>query len=222
MTLSRSALARCIPFAIFMVLLGLRGALPASWGLDARWVYGLSVVLVGGALVWHRHDYGELSRQNLPTLREALLAVGVGLIVFALWITLTAPWMQLGTPTASFVPVDAGGRLDPALIAVRWIGASLVVPVMEELFWRSFLMRWVDNPRFETVEPQRVSWRAILTSTFIFVLAHTLWLGAAIAGLAYAWLYMRRGRLWSAVMAHAVTNGALGIWVVMTGRWEFW
>jgi len=222
MDLSRSALARCIPFAIFMVLLGVRGVLPAGLGLDARWVYGLSVVLVGGALVWHRQDYGELARQNLPTLREALLAVGVGLVVFALWITLTAPWMQLGTPTATFVPVDANGRLDLPLVAVRWIGAAIVVPLMEELFWRSFLMRWVDSPRFETVDPQRVTWRAMLISTFIFVLAHTLWLGAAIAGLAYAWLYVRRGRLWSAVIAHAVTNGALGIWVVMTGRWEFW
>ncbi|MBV8379469.1 MAG: CAAX prenyl protease-related protein [Paucibacter sp.] len=222
MSFSRSALARCLPFAIFMVLLGVRGLLPAGLGLDARWVYGLSVVLVGGALIWHRQDYGELARQNFPPLREVLLAVGVGLAVFALWITLTAPWMQLGTPTASFVPVDANGRLDPALVALRWIGAAIVVPVMEELFWRSFLMRWVDSPRFETVDPQRASWRAIAVSTFIFVLAHTLWLGATIAGLAYAWLYVRRGRLWSAVIAHAVTNGVLGAWVVMTGRWEFW
>ncbi|MBV8604440.1 MAG: CAAX prenyl protease-related protein [Pelomonas sp.] len=226
MPFSRSAFARCLPFAIFMALLGLRGALPpslsASLGLDARWIYGLGVVLVGGTLIWHRQEYGELARQNLPPWREALLAAGVGLAVFALWITLTAPWMQLGTPTASFVPVRADGRLDPALVAVRWVGAAVVVPLMEELFWRGFLMRWVDSPRFETVDPQRATWRAVLVSTFIFVLAHTLWLAAAIAGLAYAWLYRRHGRLWSAVIAHAVTNGVLGAWVVGTGRWEFW
>jgi CAAX prenyl protease-like protein len=54
------------------------------------------------------------------------------------------------------------------------------------------------------------------------MLAHTLWLGAIVAGLAYALLYRRSGKLWSAVLAHAVTNGALGIYVVATGRWEFW
>ena len=54
------------------------------------------------------------------------------------------------------------------------------------------------------------------------MLAHTLWLAAIVAGLAYAWLYRRTGSLWIAVIAHAVTNGALGVWVVTTGNWAFW
>jgi CAAX prenyl protease-like protein len=93
---------------------------------------------------------------------------------------------------------------------------------MEELFWRSFLMRWLQRPDFLTLAPQAVGLRAIMLATFVFVLAHTLWLAAAIAGLAYAWLYIRTGRLWVAVIAHAVTNGVLGIWVVATGNWAFW
>jgi CAAX prenyl protease-like protein len=56
----------------------------------------------------------------------------------------------------------------------------------------------------------------------VFTLAHTLWLGAVVAGLAYAWLYWRTGKLWVPVIAHAVTNGVLGVWVVMTGNWAFW
>ncbi len=222
MQLSPAALARIIPFAIFMALLGLRGALPASVNFDARWIYGLSVLLVAGALIWYWRDYGELARQNLPERRELLQAVGVGLLVFIVWIQLDAPWMQLSTPTASFVPLDERGQLIWPLVLLRWIGAALLVPVMEELFWRSFLMRWIDNPRFEAVDPARASFKAIVLSTFIFMLAHTLWLAAIVAGLAYAWLYVRSGKLWTAVIAHAVTNGALGIWVVSTGRWEFW
>jgi CAAX prenyl protease-like protein len=108
------------------------------------------------------------------------------------------------------------------LVAVRWIGAALIVPVMEELFWRSFLMRWIQSPQFESVVPQRVALKAIVLSTFVFVLAHTLWLAAIVAGLAYAWLYVRTGKLWTSVIAHAVTNGVLGVWVVATGRWAFW
>ena len=222
MTLSRSAVVRIAPFALFMVLLAARGALPALPGVDARWLYGVGVLLCGGLLLAFRRDYGELVRQNLPSASEAALAVAVGAAVFGLWITLDAPWMQFAPATAVFTPIDADGHLLWPLIAVRWIGAALMVPVMEELFWRSFLMRWIENATFEAVDPQRIGLRAIVLSTFVFMLAHTLWLAAIIAGLAYAWLYRRTGRLWVPVIAHAVTNGLLGIWVVATRSWAFW
>lgn len=224
MNLSRAALLRIIPFAAFMAVLALRGVAPAdfSWGFDTRWLYGLNLVVVGGLLAYGWRDYGELSRQNLPTPGEAAVAAGVGLVVFGLWIVLTAPWMQIGEPAAAFRGVDAQGRLDWPLIAVRWLGATLLVPVMEELFWRSFVMRWIEQPIFEGVQPRRVGLKAIGLSTFAFMLVHTLWLGAIVAGLAFALLYRRSGKLWTAVIAHAVTNGALGVYVVTTGRWEFW
>ena len=221
-SLSRSAIVRIAPFALFMILLAVRGSLPDDWGLDARWVYGLSTLLVGALLCFYWSEYGELARQNAPTAGETLLAVVVGLVVFGLWIALDAPWMKLGEPTASFVPMDAAGGLRWDLIAIRWVGAALLVPVMEELFWRSFLMRWVENATFEAVDPKRVGIKAIVLSTFVFMLAHTLWLAAIVAGLAYAWLYRRSGKLWLAVIAHGVTNGVLGVWVVMTGNWAFW
>jgi CAAX prenyl protease-like protein len=93
---------------------------------------------------------------------------------------------------------------------------------MEELFWRSFLMRWIERAQFEAVPPRQVGFRAVMLSTFVFMLAHTLWLAAILAGVAYALLYIRSGKLWTAVLAHAVTNGALGIWVVATRNWQFW
>jgi CAAX prenyl protease-like protein len=224
MTLSRAALARIAPFALFMALLALRGAAPAddSWGFDPRWLYGASVLLVGGLLGWLWREYGELAAQTLPTAREALLAVCVGVVMVVAWIQLDAAWMRIGEPSASFMPFDAHGRIEWPLVAVRWIGAALVVPVMEELFWRSFLMRWVDSARFETVDPMRVSMRAIVASTFVFTLAHTQWLAAAVAGLAYVALYRQTGKLWMPVVAHAVTNAALGVWVVATGSWRYW
>ena len=224
LNLSRAAVARTVPFAAFMMLLMARGELPAdgSWGIDPRWVYGASVAVVGGLLAWFWREYGELVAQTWPSLTEIALAVGVGLLVFALWINLDAPWMQIGTPAAGFLPLDPQGQLIWPLVLLRWVGAALIVPVMEELFWRSFLMRWIQSPQFEAVPPQRVGLKAIVLSTFIFTLAHTLWLAAVVAGLAYAWLYVRTGKLWVPVIAHAVTNGALGVWVVMTGKWAFW
>ena len=221
---SLAARVRVIPFVVFMLLLQFRGMAPAdgAWGFDPRWIYGLTVVVVGALLVWWWREYGELSVQLWPSWREVGLAVGVGLLVFALWIQLDAPWMQLASPTATFIPLDAQGSVIWPLVVVRWIGAALLVPVMEELFWRSFLMRWFQHETFEGVVPQQVGLRAIVLSTFVFMLAHTLWLAAIVAGLAYAWLYRRTGKLWVPVIAHAVTNGALGIWVVTTGNWAFW
>ena len=222
--LSRAAIARVVPFAAFMLLLVVRGALPAdaSNGIDPRWVYGISVLLVGGLLAGFWRDYGELVRQTGPSAGECLLSVAAGLVVCVLWINLDATWMRIGEATASFVPTDAQGQLLWPLIAVRWIGATLLVPVMEELFWRSFLMRWIQSPQFEAVPPRRVGIKAIVLSTFVFVLAHPLWMAATIAGLVYAGLYVYTGRLWVPVIAHAVTNGALGIWVVRTQQWAFW
>ena len=221
---SSAARVRVIPFVVFMLLLQLRGMAPAdgAWGFDPRWIYGLTVVVVGALLVWWWREYGELSVQLWPSWREVGLAVGVGLLVFAVWIQLDAPWMKLASPTATFIPLDAQGGVIWPLVVVRLIGAALLVPVMEELFWRSFLMRWFQHETFEGVVPQQVGLRAIVLSTFVFMLAHTLWLAAIVAGLAYAWLYRRTGKLWVPVIAHAVTNGALGVWVVATGNWAFW
>ena len=222
--LSRAAWVRVLPFALFIGLFALRGAMPAegAWGIDPRWVYGATVLVVGGLLIWFRRDYGELFAQAWPSARELGLAVAVGLVVFYLWTLLDAPWMRLGEATAGFRPVDEQGNVMWPLTAVRWLGATLLVPVMEELFWRSFLMRWIERAQFETVDPQRVGLKAVVLSIFVFMLAHTLWLAAIVAGLAYAWLYVRTGRLWVPVVAHAVTNGALGVWVVFTGNWGFW
>lgn len=220
----RNMLVRVLPMAAFMALLAVRGWAgdEGFMGIDGRWLYAAQAAVVALMLaVWWR-DYGELSWQLRPSGAELGLSVAVGLAVFVLWIQLDAPWMTIGSPTASFVPRTADGQLDWALIAVRAAGAALVVPLMEELFWRSFLMRWVDDVWFERVDPMRVTAKAVVLSTFAFVLVHTLWLAAAVAGLAYAWLYRRTGKLWTSVIAHAVTNAALALWVVKTGQWQFW
>jgi CAAX prenyl protease-like protein len=220
-----AAWVRCLPFAVFMLALTLRTSAPAdgSWGVDPRWLYALQVVLPAALLAWWWREYGELARQTLPSVREWLLAVAAGVAVFFLWIALDAPWMQISFGAAPpFDARDATGAIDWPLVAMRLAGAALLVPVMEELFWRSFLMRWIQHPVFERVAPAAVGLRAVVLATFMFMLAHTLWLAAIVAGLAYAWLYIRTGKLWVAVIAHAVTNGVLGAWVVATGNWQFW
>ena len=222
--LSPAAWARVIPFALFMALLALRANWPTGEGgwLDPRWLYGVSVLVVGGSLVYFWRRYGELGRGSGLSFWHALLSMAVGVVVFVLWVWLTEPWMMLGEASASFRPVDNEGQLLWGLVIVRWIGAAMLVPVMEELFWRSYLMRWVDKPDFEAQDPGAVTLRAMLLSSLVFMLAHNQWLAALVAGMAYAWLYRYTRTLWAPILAHAVTNGILGVWVVVFGNWQFW
>jgi uncharacterized protein len=215
----RGSVQRVLPFAAFMVVLALRGAIGGDAG---AWLYALQAGLAAALLAWWWRDYAELGAGSALSLRAWVLSAAVGLAVLGLWLVLDARWMRLGEPGAVFAPVDAQGELRWGLIAIRWIGAALVVPVMEELFWRGFLMRWVEKTDFLSVDPRSVGVFAIVASSAVFALAHTLWLAALIAGLAYAWLYRACGTLWAPVVAHAVTNGLLGAWVVSGGRWQYW
>jgi hypothetical protein len=222
--LSRAALARIAPFTAFMLLLAARGLLPAesAAGITPQGLDAAAVIIVAASLAWFWREYGELVPQTLPSANEALTAAGVGVLVFVLWIQLDAPVFRIGASAGGFVPTDSAGQPNWPLIAVRWVGSTLLVPVVDELFWRSFLMRWMQSPRFESVVPQQVGVKAIVLTTFVFVLAHTWWLAAAFAGLAYAALYVRTGKLWVPIIAHAVTNGLLGAWAVHTGQWTLW
>ncbi len=221
--ISRAALLRVLPFFFFICVLILRGLWPqddSPQGLDGRSLYALQA---GGAallLAWGWPHYRELA--HAPRLGDALLAVAMGVAVWWLWIALDAPWMRTTSPGPVFRPVDQAGQLLWGLLAVRWLGAALVVPLIEELFWRGWLMRWLEKSDFQAVDARQVGLYAVVMSTALFTMAHHEWFAAALAGLAYAGLYRRSGSLWSPVIAHAVTNGLLGGWVVMGGHWTYW
>ena len=220
---SRAATRRVLPFAFFVCVLVLRGLWPTTGPLaqiDPRWLYALQA---GGAGLLLLVAWPHLREFSVPPRwRDVLLAGLVGWAVWWLWIWLDAPWMRMASDAPVVRPVDDDGQLLWGLLVARFLGATLVVPLIEELFWRGWLMRWLDHHDFLAVDPKRVGTRAIGLSTVLFTLAHQEWLAAAVAGLAYAWLYRRTGSLWVAVLAHAVTNGLLGVWVVMGGHWAYW
>ena len=114
LSIRRPAWVRIAPFALFILLLALRGTAPAdgAWGFDPRWVYAAGVVLVGALVAWYWREYGELARQTWPGAGEWLLAVAVGLAVFALWIHLDVDWMMLGEPIVKYIPVTEAGALE--------------------------------------------------------------------------------------------------------------
>lgn len=226
MAIRRDILVRVLPFALFILLLALRDPLAAWLGsdFDPRWVYPVQTALVLALLVLFWREYDELRRPPDQALWTWLWAPLVGAGGFLLWINLDVGWLNLATE-GGFVydPRDPhDGRIDWTLALIRLAGSALLVPVMEELFWRSFLMRWLDRRDFLSLAPAAVSLRAVFISSLVFGLEHTLWFAGLLAGLAYAWLYRASGSLWPSVLAHAVTNGLLGLWVLHTGQWHYW
>ena len=219
--LSAGGWARVLPFLVYLFFIALADGL-GRLGFAAqelRWLYALKVGTVLLTLIMGYRHYTELHTLRLSPI-GAVTAIAVGLVVFWLWIKLDAGWMQIGS--ASGFDPTTGGRIDWALVAVRIAGAALVVPVMEELFWRSFLLRWIVHPDFDRVDVAQVTVKSIAITVVLFGFEHNLWFAGMVAGLAYSLLYLRQRSLWSAILAHAVTNGVLGIWIVQTGSWAYW
>ena len=218
---NRAAWLRILPFAAYLLFIVI-GDVLQRLGVPQdtlRWLYPAKIALVALLLALFWRQYRELSKFHLAPL-HALTALATGVLVLVLWIALDAGWMIVGSPAGFDPRVD--GRIDWLLVAIRIAGAALVVPVMEELFWRSFLMRWVDSPDFESVEPSQPSIKSFVITVVLFGFEHNLWLAGIVAGAAYSLLYMRHRNLWSPILAHAVTNGLLGVWVVRTGSWSYW
>lgn len=215
----RQAFPRVLPFALYILFLAVEDL---AAGLAGPWLYPVKVGLVALVLLLLVRQYEEL--RCLPERRHWLwlAAPAVGVAVFLLWINLDQGWLNLAGEGGGYDPRTAAGAIDWPLALIRLAGAALVVPVMEELFWRSFLMRWIDRSDFLALAPAAASLRAVLISSLLFGFEHSLWLAGILAGLAYAWLYRASGNLWPAVLGHAVTNLALGLWVLQTGNWQFW
>ncbi|HZX28202.1 MAG TPA: CAAX prenyl protease-related protein [Telluria sp.] len=221
-TFSRASWVRIAPFLAYIGfivgtdLLQRLAGFPLS---ELRWLYAVRIGVVAALLAWYWREYRELRRwdADLPAVFVALLMGG---IVFFLWISLNAPWMLVGSPTG-FDP-RTGGQLDWTLVTLRLLGATAVVPLMEELFWRSFLMRWIVAPEFGTVDPAQTTLKSVVISSVLFGVEHNLWLAGIVAGVAYSWVYVRYRTLWLSILAHALTNFLLGIWVIQTASWNYW
>lgn len=208
--------ARIFPFIGFIGLLAAEPLLKAgliSAGLSVHLAYALRILFAICMLWYYRQYYTELVPR--PTPRQVCWALICGLLVFALWILPYPAW--LGHKASGSMVIS-----DLFWLTCRWAGSALVVPVMEELFWRSYLMRKLDASAFMAVSPGSVSAYAVLASSVLFAVEHQLWFTGLLAGLVYAWLYRRYQVLWVSVLAHMTTNAVLGMWVIAGGHWQYW
>jgi CAAX prenyl protease-like protein len=222
-------LARVVPFVVFLLLTSLQG----QFGEASKFWFYCAKTIVGGWLLWSLRD--AIREMKWAFSWEA---VAVGVAVFVMWVGID-PFMpgqkailvKLGlskpptepltfwNPLAHFTDASALGWL---FVVVRILGSSIVVPPLEEVFYRSFLYRWIAKPDFESLPLRHFAWKPFLITAVVFGVSHEQWLAGILCGFAYQGLVIWKGRLGDAMTAHGITNLLLGLWVVWKGAWHFW
>lgn len=219
-----------VPLGLFLLLTSAEGMLPTAAGGGAHpfWypiAYAVKIAIVAASAWVARSAWRDLRPiPNGPTLVAATL---LGLLVTVVWVAMEdVPYPRFGDAGAR-IAFDPGTIAHPAgrwgFLALRFLGLVLIVPLIEELFWRSFLMRWVINPDFERVPVGQVTWPAALVTSAMFAGAHPAeWPAALLTGLVWAGLLYRTRSLFACFLSHLAANLALGVYVVTTGAWRFW
>ncbi|HET9513719.1 MAG TPA: CAAX prenyl protease-related protein [Gemmatimonadales bacterium] len=210
-----------LPFAVFMVLLAVMPKLGLAPAVDQA----VRLVLVGGVVL-------AVSRPVLDLrVRSGIASVGIGVAVFLIWIgpdLLIPGWREsvlfsndiVGRPESGF---PEAGRTDPLAIVLRFIRAAVLVPVIEELFWRGWLPRVAIDPAFERIPLGTYTPFVFWITALLFASEHGSWWEVGlVAGVIYNWWMMRTRSLGDCILAHAVTNAGLSTYVLLSGKWQYW
>ena len=243
MTLSQfrtsPSLVRAVPFAIFLALTFCQNEFSEA---DRYWFYAAKMVL-GAWLIW-------LVRPSVAEMRwnfswEALV-VGAG--VFVVWVGLDGyypaldqlnqnyfcplfrkigleSWCSESVPLTGWNPHLQFGQdsvLAWTFVVVRIAGSSLVVPPLEEVFFRSFLYRFLVRNDFLNMPLAQFRLKPFLICAVLFGFEHREWLAGILCAFGYHGLVFRKKRLGDAIAAHGLTNLLLGLYVVSRGQWRFW
>ena len=214
--------ARVAPFLIFLALTVCQGKFGAA---SAYWFY-FAKTIVGAWLIFE---------MRWAVSWEAIL-VGVG--IFAVWVGISGEWTtqdslwgKIGLAHPQTIPAKiwnpnlqfgANSALAWVFILTRVLGSTFIVPPIEEVFYRSFLYRYIAAQNFLSVPLNKFLPLPFFATAIVFGFSHNEWLAGILCGAAFQWLVIRKNRLGDAMTAHAITNFLLGVWIVWRGAWNFW
>jgi len=208
------------PFAVFVLLLVIGPHVPIG-----VWEQPLRVVILAITIF-------VFSRRVIDFRATAPAAsAGVGVVVFLIWVAPDFLWPEYrghwlfqnsitGELKGSF---PEAYRTDMVFLVFRTVRAVVLVPIIEELFWRGWLMRWLIDNDFTKLPLGSYAAGSFWITALLFASEHgPYWEVGLLAGIAYNLWIIRAKRLGDCILAHAVTNGALSAYVIAAGKWEYW
>jgi exosortase E/protease (VPEID-CTERM system) len=185
----------------------------ASSGFETWYALRLAVGIIALACCWR-----PLARLDW---RFGWRGIAVGAAVFALWLAASRLILTPRGMPVALAAMPAGGR--DVWIATRALAGVLLIPVVEELAYRGYLLRRLIAEDFEAIPFGAVGWIPLLVTAAAFGLLHgALWLPGIAAGIAYGLVLMRTGRMGEAVAAHATSNLLIAAAVLIAGQWQLW
>jgi uncharacterized protein len=215
---SRATAGYIVPFLIYVAMIAL--PLPPQVLFPVRFVLVLAAILV-------------FSRPYLSWKpSQTLASIGVGIAVFVIWVgpdllfgrlfgqSYRHSWLFFGGPSTSLSPQNEHNSF---FLAIRVLSSVCLVPVLEELFWRGWLMRWFINQEFLKVPLGTYQVGAFWLVAVLFASEHgPYWDVGLLTGIIYNWWIVRTKNLADCILMHAVTNGALAAYVLAAGQWQYW
>jgi uncharacterized protein len=210
-----------VPFALFLALLALSPNIPLSPFIELP----IRVLVLGAVcfVCWPR----ELAIRPRAPWASTL----IGLTVFALWIApdLLIPGYRNSILFSNSLVGHLQSSIQPEALRSGWVlgwrtaRAVLIVPIVEELFWRAWFMRWLINPKFDRVPLGAYSHVAFWLTAILFASEHgPYWDVGLLTGIIYNWWMIRTKSLADCILMHAVTNAALSAYVMATAQWQYW
>ena len=186
------------------------------------WVYPLQTLLCAGVLIYFRREYPLAERRP----RALLFGLGIGVAALVLWLSPqlffhAAPRTQDGFDPTRLPP---GSAAYFGTVGLRFIRLVVIVPLIEEIFWRGFLLRYLIKEDFLAVPFGTFTRLSFWATAVGFMLEHSRpdYPAALITGVLYNLVAVRTRSLPACVAAHAVTNLLLVIYIMQTRQWGFW
>jgi CAAX prenyl protease-like protein len=218
-----------LPMAVFLLLTaaGSSKTLTEAWSGTFAASYVVKTLAVGGLLLYFWSRYQTIS------WRYWWLGIILGVVGIVQWCgveeLLLKYWPDYPRIPGGAAPADPWEQFpdSPALawgyIAIRWLGPTLVVPFMEELFWRDYLWRRLAAPNdFRLMPVGEWDWQSAIFTVLLFTSVHPQWITALIWGLLITWLLVYTRSLGACILMHAVTNFLLGAYTLYTHKWYYW
>ena len=223
-SLKDGAVPYILPLAVFLLLGFLEQQLTDQFSYELGYAIRILLTILAMAFCW----------KIIPrwSTRGFGLAILFGLLSCPVWIALD--WLQrqagemaqlnfLVGERQGFAPeLSSLSLFDTGFLSLRLLGLVIVIPLIEEIFWRGFLARYLIDEKFETVPVGRLTRFSFVITTLAFAAVHPEILAAIAWGAGINFVYMRTQNLWSCIVAHAITNASLGIYILTTGNWHLW